>query len=81
VIVKVVPTAAAVEGPLLLKVTVPVTVLLTLAVAGTETVVVTSAIGVIVVLPLAVSGAALLPSDVDVPMVVLTATGPVAGAV
>jgi hypothetical protein len=57
------------------------TVLPVFALAGAVSVVVTSAIGVMVVLPLAVSGAALAPSDVVVAIVLLTATGPVAGAV
>jgi hypothetical protein len=79
--VKVVPTPDAVDGPLLAKVTEPATMLPALAVAGTTTVVVTSAIGVMAVEPLAVSGATLAPWNVVVAMVVLTTTGPVAGAV
>jgi len=73
-------TPAAVEGPLLLNVTVLVTVLPAFALAGTLTVVVTSAIGVMAVEPLAVCVGCIGFSRV-VPIVVLTATGPAAGAV
>jgi len=45
------------------------------ALAGACNVVVTSAIAVMAVLPLAVSGSALAPSDVVVPMAVFTTTG------
>jgi hypothetical protein len=57
------------------------TVLNGLALAGAATVVVTSAMGMMAVLPLAVSGATLAPSEVIVEILVLTATGPVPGAV
>ena len=66
---------------MLLKVTGTFTVEPALAVAGAVTVVVTSAMAVMAVEPLAVSAAALAPWPVVVPMVVLMATGPVAGAV
>jgi hypothetical protein len=74
-------TPAAVDGPLLVNVIGTLTVLPALALAGAVSVVITSAIGVMAVLPLAVSGAAFTPSDVLVAMVVFTATGPVPGAV
>jgi len=73
-------TPAAVDGPLLLNVTVPLTVSPGLALSGTLTVVVTSAIGVISVLPFAVL-LFVLDSFVVVPIVVLTGTGPLPGAV
>ena len=72
---------AAIDGPLLVKLTVPLTVLDATAVAGTETVVVTSASGEIAVVADAESGAALAPWLVVVPMVEATVTEPLGGAV
>ena len=69
-------TPAALDGPLLVKLTVPLTVLEATAVAGIETVVVTSASGEIAVVADAESGAALAPWLVVVPMVEATVTEP-----
>ena len=74
-------TPAAVDGPLLAKVTVPLTVVAALADAGTESDVVTSAIAEIAVVAVALSGAALAPSLVDVAIVELMVTAPLVGAV
>ena len=74
-------TPAAVDGPLLLYVTFPDTVLPAMADAGIDTVVATSAIGEIAVVPLAESGSVFAPWLVDVPIVLLTATDPLVGAV
>ena len=70
----------ACDGPLLLNVMGTETEPLTLAVAGAETVAVTSAMGVTPVVPLAVL-LALLESVVAVLTVLFTVTLPVAGAV
>ena len=74
-------TLVAVDGPLLLYVTDPLTAAAASAPAGIVTVVVTSASGEIAVDPVAVSGSAFAPWLVDVPMLVLTVTEPLAGAV
>ena len=74
-------TPAAVDGPPLLNVTVPLTAVPAAAVAGTDTVVVTSARAEIAVVPLEVSGCVLGPWLVVVPMPLATVTAPDAGAV
>ena len=74
-------TPAAVDGPLLANVTVPFTVVAALADAGMDSDVVTSAIAEIAVVALALSGPALAPSLVDVPIVEFIVTAPLAGAV
>lgn len=73
-------TAAAVDGPPLLKVTVPFTSEPALAEAGTLTLVVTSATGEMFVVLLALSGSALAPWDVVVEIWLVTVTEPLAGA-
>ena len=63
------------------KTTLPLTVDAATADAGIVTDVVTSATGEIAVLPVAELGCVLVPSLVVVPMLLLTATEPLAGAV
>ena len=74
-------TPAAVDGPLFAYVTVPLTVLAAIALAGNDVDVVTSASGEIAVVAVAVSGSVFGPWLVDVPISPATTTDPVAGAV
>ena len=78
--VKMAPFAS--DGPPLLTTTVYVAAVFALTLATPSVLVIPRfATRLIVVLPLAVSGATFAPSDVLVAMVVFTATGPVPGAV
>ena len=74
-------TPAAVDGPVLENVTVPLTAVPAGALGGTLTVAVTSATAEIAVVDDAVSGCALAPWLVDVPIVLVSVTDPLAGAV
>ena len=74
-------TLIAVDGPALLKLTVAVTVPAARAMAGAVIVDDTSANGEIAVAALVVSGCVFGPWLVDVPIVLLTFTEPLGGAV
>ena len=74
-------TPAAVDGPVLVNVTVPLTAVPAGALGGTLTVAVTSATAEIAVVDDALSGCAFAPWLVDVPIVLDTVTDPLAGAV
>ena len=73
-------TLAAADGPALLNITVPLTVVAAAADAGSDSVVVTSAIEVIVVVSDAESGRVFGPWLVAVPIDDDTVTAPIAGA-
>ena len=78
--VSVYATPLAVDGPELLYVTVPLTVLPAAALAGTLTATVTSATAEIAVVSVAAFGRTFKPSLVDVAIALLMATEPLAGA-
>ena len=72
---------AAIDGPVLLYVTLALTVLPATADAGDEMLVVTSASGETAVVSVALSGRAFAPCDIDVPTLEFAVTEPDAGAV
>ena len=73
-------TPCASDGPALENVTLALTVEPAVAIAGAETVVVTSASGETAVVPVALSGSVFGPWLVVVEIAALTVTAPVAGA-